>query len=309
MADQGTEFTTPVGRIVWGHPSKPRNKTDQQNKPVLNAQGQPIPQWAFGLAIPKDQFMAGVWPHMAAEAMKGYPSGQFPPSMSWKYKDGDGVDRQGKPYTDRPGYAGHIVLNISTELRAPNIFKLEGAGYRQMSPEEVKTGDYVAVGLNLKVNVPQNVTHTPGLYVNPLAIEFVGYGEEIQTGFNADPNAIFGGRQHALPPGASATPVGAAPGAVTMPGMGAAPAAPQPVAPPVAAPPPPAAVPQRPVDPTHIHQPGTAGEQWWINGAWVPAPVAPPPATDFIPGAPPQPGMPAMPTAAPGGGMPAMPPR
>ena len=54
----------------------------------------------------------------------------------------------------------------------------------------------------------------------------------------------------------------------------------QPVAQPLAAPPAPPAPPtppaapllQRPTDPTHIHAAGTPGEQWWIDGAWTPAP-------------------------------------
>lgn len=241
MSDNGTEFTTPVGRVVWGHPLKPQGKTNQQNQPVLNESGVQVTQWTFGLAIPRADFEAQVWPMMAAEAAKGYPQG-FPPQFSWKYKDGDtAIDRQGKPYNQREGYAGHIVLTIATELQAPNVFKWEGSGYRQMQPDEIKTGDYVRVGLNMKVNIPKNTTHTPGIYVNPMAVEFVGYGPLIQTGFQADPNAMFGGGPVALPAGASATPVGG-PAPVAMPGMGGAPTQAPQYAPPTPqqyAPPPP----------------------------------------------------------------------
>lgn len=324
MADQGTEVTSGVGRIVWGDPTTPRDKIDQDTKQkVLNADGTVKKQTSFGVAFPKVEFQSVIWPAMHAESAKGFPAG-VPNNFSWKYVDGDGVDSQGKPYAERPGYAGCIVLAISTELQPPGIFKLENGVYRQMQPNEIKCGDYVRMGLNFKVNIPTNRLHKPGLFVNPQAVEFIGYGEEIKTGFVADPNALFGGQQVALPPGASATPV-AAPGGAQMPGMGAAPPAPggmpgnptmpgapamvapappQTIAPsPVAAPaPPPPTGPQRPTDPSHIHAAGTPGEQWWINGAWTPAPqqpappTMPPPATDFIPGAPAAPGgMPGMP--------------
>ena len=143
------ELMTPVGRIVWGHPSKPQPKKDQRTgQPVMKADGSgPAQQWAFGLAIPKDQFIAAVWPVMDAEAKTIYPNGT-PGNFSWKYKDGDGVDSKGQLYSAREGYAGCYVLTISTEAFAPSIFKLENGTYRQLQPEEIKCGDYVAVMLD-----------------------------------------------------------------------------------------------------------------------------------------------------------------
>lgn len=309
MSDNGIEITTPVGRIVWGHPTKAKQKIDQDtNQPVFK-DGQPVLEWSFGLAIPRAEFEASVWPYMHQEACKGYPSGTFPPKFSWKMTDGDkDIDPKGIPYSQREGHAGHMILAVNTVFQAPGVFKLEGGVYRQMGGDEIKCGDYVRVGINFKVNVPAKVTHTPSLYVNPLAIEFVGYGAEIKTGFVADPKAMFGGQAVALPAGASATPVGGAP-AASMPGMGGmpgAPAAPAPVmAPPPPVAPPPPAGPQRPTDPTHIHEPGTPGEQWYINGAWMPAPAAP--AQPVAPPPPPA----ALPPPAAGfaspGGMPAAP--
>jgi len=324
------EITTPVGRIVWGHPTKARDKINKDTKQkVLKADGTPAQQWSFGVAFDKATFQQFIWPAMVQEAATVYPpsatsNGQpsTPPKFSWKYTDGDGIDDQGKPYNTREGYAGCYVLAISSELMAPPIFKNNGASYQQLPGDAVKCGDYVAVGLNLKVNVPENRAHTPGLYVNPLAIEFVGYGTEIVGQGSADPNAIFKGAQHQLPPGASATPIGGAAG-VGMPGMGmqqpgqpqpgmmGAPAqmmAPQPgamapapmmqpgqpqpgmmpaPAPAMTAPAP--VGPQRPTDPTHIApHPQTGAEMWFINGAWIPA-AHPTPAPDFVASA----GMPA----------------
>lgn len=301
MSDNGTEITSSVGRLVWGDPTKPRAKTDQQNNPVLKQDGTPVMQTSFGVAYPKAEFQQFIWPAMAAEAQKGYPQG-FPPTFSWKFVDGDTVDKQGKPYSAREGYAGHMVLAVSTELTPPGIFKFENGAYRQMQPNEVNCGDYVRVGLNFKVNIPRDRTHTPGVYVNPLAIEHVGYGQPIQTGFQADPNALFGGQQATLPQGASATPVAAAAPAA-MPGMGMG--APQPQGMPGQMPGAPMQQPQQQYAPQPQMPP--------MGQPPMQQPQMPPPAHDFVQNAgmaPAPQGMPqpqGMPGAAPFPG--AMPPR
>ena len=223
------KINTPVGRIVWGHPLKPQIKKDlNTNQPVIR-DGQKVQQWAFGVAIPKDKF-GELYNLMKQEALTAYPSGE-PSNFSWKFKDGDGTGRDGKPYSEREGYAGHYVLTISTEAFQPPCYKYEGNTYRQLEEHEIKTGDYVVVNLDMKANVPTNRTHTPGLYINPNAIELVGYGTEIKGSGGVDPNAAFGGHQHQLPPEASATPIGGAPAGVGMPGTGAAPQGMPPAAP------------------------------------------------------------------------------
>lgn len=330
--DQGTTATLPVGRIVWGHPTKPRPATDDNNNPKLGADGQQLMETSFGLAIPRAEFEQHVWPLMAAEAAKGYPQGA-PSHFAWKMTQEHEIQKKtNRPYSEKEGYAGHVVLAVSTTLEPPGAFKWDGARWQQMQPDEIKCGDWVQCEINFKVNVPSKSTHTPSMYVNPRAIAFVGYGEPIQSGFQADPNAAFGNGPPPLPPGASATPVAGGPG-VGMPGGGmpgqpgnssspatmpgapsassGAPASPSP------APPPPAPVqpsgPQRPTDPTHIHDNGNGTEQWFVNGAWDGGahPAAggqqlPPPATGFVAnaamgGAQPS-GMPGAPAA--GGGMP-----
>lgn len=64
--------------------------------------------------------------------------------------------------------------------------------------------------------------------------------------------------------------------------------------------------PQRPTDPSHIHAAGTPQEQWWINGAWTPAPTQAPVAPPAPPAAPAPAAAPAAP-AAPQGGTPTPP--
>jgi hypothetical protein len=177
--------------------------------------GQPVQQWAFGVAFPKNEF-APIWAAMSQEAATGYPQGT-PPKFAWKYQDGDGIDSNGQPFNKREGYAGCFILTITTEAFAPPIYKFQNGAYVQLNADQIKTGDYVAVALNIKVNVPTDRTHTPGLYINPEAIDHVGYGQEIHNG--PDPMALFGGQQRQLPPGASATPI-ASNGGVAMPGTG-----------------------------------------------------------------------------------------
>ena len=293
-----TQVTTPVGRIVWGHPTEARKKIDQDTKQPVLRDGQQVFEWAFGLAIPKEEFNSIVWPQMYAEIATAFPGGA-PANFSYKFLDADqAVDREGQPYHLREGHAGCIVLTIKTEFQAPAIFKLDPASgqYLQIDGKEVKCGDYVAVGLSLKVNKSENHTRKSSIYVNPQGIEFVGYGEAIIKGPNAA--TMFGGQQRALPLGATATPqqtmTGATPTQQPMQQPQAAPTQ-QPMQQPQAAPPqqpmqqPQAAPPQQP-----MQQPQAAPQP--VPGFAQGQPMQQPPA------APPQQPMqqpPAAPQAAP----------
>jgi len=307
--DTGTEFTTCLGRIVWGHPLKPQNKT-KDNQPVLDDNGQPVKQWAFGVAFPKAEFEAQVWPQFAAEAAKMYPNGA-PRNFTYKYKDGDtDLDRNNNPLSAKDGYAGCYIVSFSTELQPPQCYVYQNNAYMQIDESSIKTGDYVQVGTNIKVHAGQ----TPGLYINPMTVLLCFEGDAISGGYTADPNATFGAAppQVQMPAGAravgaaapaQAAPAGSmpgmnqpAPGGAAMPGTAPAPAAaaapPAPATPP--APPTPAG-PQRPTDPTHIHDNGNGTEQWFdpATGAWdggahpvptaAPAPAATPPAPGQLP--------------------------
>lgn len=297
----GTNIVTPVGRIVWGHPAIPKQRVDQNTKrPIMNDDGTPSMEFVFGFAIPKDQF-GPVWGAMSAEAAKGYPNGA-PANFAWKYDDGDDTrtpNGGGVPYAQREGYPGHYVLTISSRLtNPPPIYRYNAqtGGYDQLAANDIKTGDFVAISLGFKCNVPENRSHTPSLYVNPEGLEFVGYGKEIQSANAINPMQAFGGRQHQLPPGASATPMSSAPAGVGMPqpqqpmqGVGGMPGQMPPMGQP-------APMQQQP----QYQQPAPAMQgypQQTMPGAPAPQPQQygqpaqggyPPPATDFIPGQPQQ---------------------
>lgn len=221
-----TEFFA-QGRIVWGHPGRSQIKKDKDRKPIIR-DGKEVSQWAFGLAIPKDVFNAQIYPYMQQEAAMAFPGGGVPPRFAWKYKDGDGFDDKGKRFSDREGYAGNFVLTVSTESYAPALYKLENGAYVQIPADQIKCGDFVAVKITCKYNNATG-TNTPGLYINPQGIVFLGYGTEIQSsGF--DPDEGFAGFQPMQFQGMTHNPVMASaplpqamnPGAVGM-GQGPAP--------------------------------------------------------------------------------------
>lgn len=220
-----TEITTPPGRIVWGHPFKSVQKTDNITKqPLFDAQGKPRMVWSFGVAFAAADFIAHIWPAMLAEAATKYAVNpqtglpQTPPNFSWKYKDGtNGIDSKGKPYNIREGYNGCYVLNVSSELMAPPVYQFVNNAYVAINADQIKCGDFVVMGLKFVANVPKLATHTPGLYVNPEIIIHIGNGTEI-IGQGADPVAKFGtAPQFALPPGATA--IGAMPTNPGLPGL------------------------------------------------------------------------------------------
>lgn len=309
---EGTKIVTPVSQIVWGHPGKQRPRTDNNGKPILKQDGTPTLQFVHGLAIPKQGFLATVWPAMQAEAAKGFPAGA-PSNFAWKYDDGDDtrpVNGGGVPYAQREGYPGCYVLTIASALdNPPPFFRFnpQTGGYDQIPIDAVKTGDFIVEELNIVCNIPEQRTHTPSLYINPTGLEFIGYGKEIVSAAAINPMAAFGGRQHQLPPGASAIPVGGAPagmGMPTQPGPGATPMSGAPGIPPSAPmqqqpgypaqqqpmqqyAPPQQMQPQ--YQPAPVQQPGYPQQQP-NNGYPAQQPQQlPPPAHDFVqPGMPPQ---------------------
>jgi hypothetical protein len=223
------EFTTPVGRIVWGHPMESQPKTNRESKqPLLDKNGKPRHAYAFGVAYPREVFEKNIKPWLDYEASLVYPNG-VPRDFAWKYVDGDrDMDKDNKPYSQREGYAGHYVLGFSTEAYCPEVVKNENGSYRKLEAQEIECGYYVAVRTKVAFNQSQQ---SPGLYINPVLIDLAGYGKVIERR-SVNPMDAFGGQQYQLPPGASATPM-----VQPQPQAQTAPAAPQQYAQPVQQPP------------------------------------------------------------------------
>jgi hypothetical protein len=204
------------GRIVWcvgRTPFDGSQRKDATGRLLTNTKGEPAMQYGFGLAVPKPgptstpeetkNFM-DLWNAIQSEAMALYPTGQVPPGFSYKYKDGDGVDHNGRPFSQREGYAGHLIFAVTTSIPL-RFVKYDGA-YVEIK-DGIKCGDYVQVQINVKGHLPKPGTQSkPGLYLNPNVVLFLGYGKEIVNA--PDAASVFGAAPPPMPAGASATPVG-----------------------------------------------------------------------------------------------------
>lgn len=219
------EFWTPVGRIVQGHPLT-LSESDQSIDPTT---GQKKTSYYTGLAIPKEAFMAEVWPQLTAAAQRDWPGGQFNASdFSWKMFDGDGVDKNGQPYSQREGMAGCYILRISSQYPYPVATTLGGGQTRTVTePGEIKRGYFGRFYIEVKGNASRQ---SPGVYVNPRMFQWTHYGEEIVGGPDVSAMMASAPQVSAAPAGAMSTPAaGTAPPPTPGPATPAAtPAVPQP---------------------------------------------------------------------------------
>jgi len=270
------DLLTPVCRLVQGDPFKPQTK-DATGRPLVTLDGQPKVKYYIGVAIRKDDpDWPALWQQIQAVAVAAWPNREYEgPNFAWKYTDGDT-----KP--DRDGFAGCHILNLSSSY-APTVFTKGGVEeVPAMQSQLLRRGYYIRVAFSVAGN---KSTQTPGIYLNPNAVEIYGEGPEINVG--PDGATLFG-----------------TPAATTPPGMGAAPAAPAPAAPAApAAPPAPGAPPAAPapagppagLQPAPGFVPATPGPQAPGAPAAPPAPTAPAPTQ-----APPPPAAPAPPAPAAG---------
>ncbi len=195
------------GRIVFtvGDLFKGRVKTVFGTQtPRTNQAGEPMMEYGFGLAVPKTELAkpGSIWEAIHAEAQSLYPGGHIPPSFAMKYKDGDGIDDKGVPFAQREGYAGHLVFACTTSLPI-KWFRFEN-GNNIMVNDGIKAGDYVNVQLSIKAH-PAIAAGKAGLYLNPNAVQFLGYGKEIVNAPSGD--QIFGTSMPPVPQGASSIPI------------------------------------------------------------------------------------------------------
>ena len=180
------------GRLMWTSGKtlfEGKVKTDYNSGAiVLDSLGNQVVEYGFGLAVPKGtpEFQQ-LWDALYAEAFTIFPTGQLPPDFAMKFKDGDAVDHNGKSFTDREGYGGHIVLACTTQIPI-KYFRWE-AGNCIMINNGIKCGDYVNAQINIKAH-PAKGRGKAGLYLNPSAVQLIQAGKEIINTPSGD--QIFG---------------------------------------------------------------------------------------------------------------------
>lgn len=231
MADSEQKLT-PVGRLVQGHPMI-GSDTDMNGRPKTTLQGQPKTDYFCAIAVDKnDPAWGDFWGWAYAIGAAAWPAGQYQQAgFAWKVTDGDAVENAAKP-----GFAGCWVIKMTSGFAPRCVRNVSGAYQEITNPEELKRGYYLRALVAVKGN---GNAQKPGVYMNPVMLEFVGYGEEIQTG--PDASQVFGGAQVGYTPaGMSAAPLATAQPAAPAPGVAAPVAAPVAPAPAVAAPVPPA---------------------------------------------------------------------
>lgn len=226
MANEAWNVLSPVGRLVQGHPMELQDVTDDRTKqPKLKLDGSKVQQVYIGMAFPKgDQAFEQIRAGMAQVAQRDWPSGEWrAPAFAWKIIDGDSVDKKGKPYSDRPGFAGHWVLKCASGY----VGQVVGPdGVRVITDaNEVKRGFYGRVYLSIKGNNP---SQSPGLYVNIGFFQLMYAGEVINSGPDVSAVLAAAAPVGAMPVGAialGAPPAGGMPamphlmGNIPMPGM------------------------------------------------------------------------------------------
>lgn len=212
-----TEFVSPVGRFVQGSLTLENKIDPQTGKPKLGEDGQPIKENFIALAVRKDDPGLPAFMQLCiAQAQADFPhlfqNGQMVrPDFAWKMVDGDGIGSDGKPLSDKPGFAGCIVFKMGTRY-LPKCFhagKYDPTQMIQNPSEVIKRGFYIRVAGTVRGNgvTPQDKTQKPGLFISPNLVELIAYGQEIVGG--PDANKVFGGAGPvtALPAGASTTPL------------------------------------------------------------------------------------------------------
>ena len=234
------EVLFPVGRLVSGHPMEPQQVTDNDDKPVVGTDGQPVTQRYVGVAIPKGtethwnqtEWGAKIYAE-AQDPVHGYPNGEIgQPSFSWKIVDGDSTvpNKKGNKPCEQEGYKGHWVVMMSTRIpySCYHVGRYEPMQAIQ-NKAEIKRGDYCRVMCTVKGNKPSK---SPGVYINPQMFELSRAGIEIVSLGNTPPaNAVFGVSAPVIPAGAAVDNSVQTP-AAPPPTPAAAPATPPPPPPP-----------------------------------------------------------------------------
>lgn len=208
-------FNAGRGRLVQGDPTVANPVKDQKGQPVLNKDGTPRTEYFAGIAYPKGSpEWANIQARLEAEAIAGWGTKLNPKMVkdfSWKFFDGDGTDKYGKPLTEKnPALAGMMILRANNGY-APSWWARqpllpdghpEKANYQpgtegalvQLDTTTAKAlfkrGFFVRPFIETKIN---DNMESPGIYVNLLGIELFEFGEEIHVTGGPSGEEMFGG--------------------------------------------------------------------------------------------------------------------
>jgi hypothetical protein len=208
-----TEILLPVGRMIGGSMYKPQPRTGNDGKPIVNTRTGEVEQsYSFGLAIPKNPGEAS-WSQTAWGATirkigdDAYPGQSQSPTFAWKITDGDSVipNKKNRRPCDQDGYPGNWILWFS-QAWAPKLVNANGT-VELTEDGAIVPGYFIEVYCNAVANKPRpGASHTPGIYLNPMAVALAAYGQRIESS-SVDTVAVgFGAKAAALPVGASTTP-------------------------------------------------------------------------------------------------------
>lgn len=213
-----TKILFPTGRQVGGDLYTPQTK-DLDGRPLVIKSGpnvgQPTVRYWFPVAYRKTPGVVhfgnepGWGQELWAAGCTAFPNGQTQlETFSWKVVDGDSTkpgqpsarNPQGKRPCDNEGYPGHWVVSFQSTF-APKIVSADGSA-PMIEKDAVKPGDFIQVYATVAGN---DQIQKPGMFINHSLVSFQGYGERITWG--VDPRSVGFGKG-ALPPGASAIPIG-----------------------------------------------------------------------------------------------------
>lgn len=208
MSKEATSILFPgpklSGRFVGGSVTQGQAVTSN-GQPVKNADGSPVLDYSFGMAIKKTpgvDWRNEPWgAQMVAVAVRDFPQGQsLAPTFSWKVTDGDSQvpNKKGKKPADNANYNGSWVLWFSSRFPVKTV---NADGSAPIPSETIKPGHFIQVLGSVKGNTGDS----PGIYLNHDFVAHAGWGPEIT--FQQDASQVgFGGA--ALPPEGSVTPQG-----------------------------------------------------------------------------------------------------
>lgn len=222
MPQESKRLISPVGRIIWGSVSE-LNTRQMDGKPEPDVEKH---AYTFGLAIRKDDPGVGtLLQTFYQHAVAGYPNNQMMANriaQEWqsgfagaafrfKVKDGDRPEqRTGKL---NPNAQGCWVIACKTKIP----IKCANAQNVEIDPKTVERGYFVEVALSIAAN--EKTDNTAGLYVNPMVVRLLAFGEKIMGGISIEDAFAGHAAPTQLPPGASATPVAPAGGIPGLPGF------------------------------------------------------------------------------------------